>query len=440
MIQAHPQTVATKQEITFRQMEFVKFPKIKLKSSNPIIQSMASLNGVDLTDSNTRSGGAFLLKEKPDSSEVFEIGNEWEIEMSKNSPYLIARSGNELNSEEVLEHSLEAVQQSLDILSVREHTNRRIEKPRGEHIIWWKESGEDHLRAYNTAELPLSIDAHVTLHRDGEEVVPERDPITWHESFRYYRLAQLTDDIISAYRNLFLALEMILSSEVNGYYSPEGRWLVDSLEEVQENSKINLENVIMSDSYDGSPATALKQEQWTTVRNEVFHAKQQKNTIRPRSNNQREKVHQAMVQLSRLYISLVGEYLGVNIPTGGFTHKGFELMVGPVTENGNFKILPRDLEESKNCDDMTVGDSFSSAAIHSDKLSEGGKEVLLGKWDCNKSDIQQVRSFCLFDDDNKGIAKGYLASDLSLEDIDNFHLALALQLKNVGTPRRLYPS
>ncbi len=48
---------------------------------------------------------------------------------------------------------------------------------------------------------------------DGNLVPPvPTPPLAWHESLRYFRLSQTTDDLFDAYRNAYLALESILSS------------------------------------------------------------------------------------------------------------------------------------------------------------------------------------------------------------------------------------
>jgi hypothetical protein len=46
-----------------------------------------------------------------------------------------------------------------------------------------------------------------------------------HIGFRFFRLAQVTDDLYDAYRNMYLAFEVLLSSRVPAPAPPPARWL-----------------------------------------------------------------------------------------------------------------------------------------------------------------------------------------------------------------------
>src|SRR5664279_4158410 len=71
----------------------------------------------------------------------------------------------------------------------------------------------------------------------GNIIPPPPRSTFWHESFRYYRLSQTTDDLFDAYRNVYLALESVLSTispqKVNAatgrIAEQEGQWFERAL-------------------------------------------------------------------------------------------------------------------------------------------------------------------------------------------------------------------
>ena len=52
---------------------------------------------------------------------------------------------------------------------------------------------------------------------------PTAYPLAWHESMRYFRISQITTDMFDAFRNLYLALESLLSHIAPVRLRPNGR-------------------------------------------------------------------------------------------------------------------------------------------------------------------------------------------------------------------------
>ena len=70
-----------------------------------------------------------------------------------------------------------------------------------------------HLRMQHTPQAWVSASATtVVTNPDGTIRQDPPRATKWHESFRYLRLSQATDDLFDAYRNAYLALESILST------------------------------------------------------------------------------------------------------------------------------------------------------------------------------------------------------------------------------------
>ena len=83
-----------------------------------------------------------------------------------------------------------------------------------DHIIWWVEEGEVVLRVVSLAPMHVDVPPVPISIVDSAGAIVPRPPtptIRWHESFRYFRLSQTTEDLFDAYRNSYLALESVLS-------------------------------------------------------------------------------------------------------------------------------------------------------------------------------------------------------------------------------------
>ncbi|WP_141212940.1 hypothetical protein [Halorubrum sp. Ea1] len=179
---------------------------------------MASLGNLYLTNrADEQSVGAALRIDKsPVENHQIDVNDDWKVELADSSQYAVARGTIDVDTEEeALSHSHSALQQALDILSIQNDDQLRVENADSSRIVWWESDGSQHLRVVEISDVSVSMEASATvIDEDGNEVEIESDPTEWHESLRYFRLAQNTDDLFDAYRNLFLALELILSERV----------------------------------------------------------------------------------------------------------------------------------------------------------------------------------------------------------------------------------
>ncbi len=82
---------------------------------------------------------------------------------------------------------------------------------------------------------------------DGNLVVqPPPPPKVWHESLRYYRVSESSTDLFDSFRNLYLAIESLLSHVVppttkpNGNPEGDGDWLERALRVVGRTVDLSL--------------------------------------------------------------------------------------------------------------------------------------------------------------------------------------------------------
>ena len=170
--------------------------------------------GAESLGGKYRSGIAFTLSKKSSVSYVHEITvGSWQVEFSKDSTDVIARTTAMLNLEALQSNGFEAIQSALDILSVNGILSTYITSPATTNIGVYFAKSRSIAYLHSICDFPMSINCEVhQADASGKAIIapPPPEPI-WNESFRYYRLSQSSTDLFEAYRNLFLALEALLN-------------------------------------------------------------------------------------------------------------------------------------------------------------------------------------------------------------------------------------
>lgn len=172
-------------------------------------------------------GAAFLLTSPPTKDEVFPLEG-GEIEVRNGQPYVVARLAPALDATTGFSVGHNLAQQGLDLMSILGIQDAVIRDAEDEHLIWWTETAGIVLRTVSTTLLRFAV-GPVTLRvrdKEGREVPPTPSHPRHHIAFRFFRLAQTTDDLFDAYRNMYLAFEALLSSH---YPKPDNEWEIDWL-------------------------------------------------------------------------------------------------------------------------------------------------------------------------------------------------------------------
>jgi hypothetical protein len=137
-------------------------------------------------------------------------------------------------------------------------------------------------------------------------------PLSWHESLRYFRLAQVTDDLYESFRNGYLAFESIASIRFpplppkpgSKRGEPEGLWLRRALHSID--SQCPLRHAFAPSTPD--PVSEFIDEAYANVRCKLFHAKSI-SLILPRSTANRESVRKARTKVIAVVQMLVNAWL-----------------------------------------------------------------------------------------------------------------------------------
>ncbi len=296
---------------------------------------MADLNGMPILAHAgcQSSGGAFLLK-RASPVDRQEAIDGWTVELRRGSAYVLARQDTTLSRyEEARDSAFTAALKALDVLSVMRVADLGIRDAKVEHVTWWVEGGEQTLRLTGISIIPMVIRSKVMV-SDGTGVlkpmVPAAAPV-WHKSFRYFRLAQDTDDLFDAYRNMYLALEAVLDTIAPQKMKAatfgaqlkqdegEGQWFKRALGEAGK--VVPLSPFVPRGVSD--PLEALCENLYST-RNRVFHAKGSRPSLLPQDDYERAAVVDRLERLGSLYLALANKFLGLRFGLSFFTQHWFK--------------------------------------------------------------------------------------------------------------------
>jgi len=272
----------------------------------------ASIDGMAFFD-GARAGGAFRLS-PAGSEDLTEIVGDWTIEVRAGSQIVVARGEGGATYEDARDNALAAANKGLDLLCLRGATPMAIRHAETEHLVWWSEGSQSVIRLLSVPTVTLHV-GKVTV-KGGTPVVPP--PPEWHESARYFRLSQLTDDLFDSFRNAYLALESIFDHLAPQRTAPsferEGDWFRRALAEA--GTIVNLAGHAPKGVPD--PVKALYDELYLSTRNLVFHAKSTRAYHLPHSSPERRAIEETTRRAAYLYMALAERVIHLRPPGSGW--------------------------------------------------------------------------------------------------------------------------
>jgi hypothetical protein len=386
------------------------------------------------------SGGAFLLDREAPVSQRKVVDGDWTAEVREGAKYVLARGGDETNYGDARDQALSAAQRGLDLLCISGAADLSIVGVEDEHITWWREQNEAVLRVTSVATISARVGAKVTVTDSLGNVRPDppRPEAVWHESFRFFRLAQVTEDLFDAFRNLYLALESVLSSiappTVGG--EGEGRWLKRALGEAHK--LVGLSPFAPPGAAD--PLIAIYDDLRKT-RNAVFHAKSTRPHLLPHEWPKRAAVVSSLGRLSRLYLKLVDAGLQVRRPSGGFFASGFKLMTQHLDKSVVIHVT--DDEAPVDPDTATInpggGRVVSLATRAAPELDQSFMRYFMGQSPVSRLvELTHIGRIVATGDDAVPLTAGIVEGKLTLDSVGRFEAQMGLRLRNTQQPRVLY--
>ncbi len=260
-------------------------------------------------------------------------------------------------------------------------------------------------------------------------------PVVWHPSFRYFRVSQTSTDLFDAYRNLYLALESILTTIVPFDRSvAESQWLERALRQIGKT--LPLARYAPAGSID-LPAD-ICQDIYVKTRTAIFHAKQGRTVFLPGTH---ARVVDTLERLSHLYLDLVDKTLGVRRSTGGMTLVGFNLAMQPLI-NATSEVAITDDDSPLDPDDTVVnpggGSVVQFAAAYDPALDRPGYKYWLGELHSAQfGPVQRVSRLGLLHHSTLTQVER-LDDPVSLLGVDVLQIQLGHRLVNTNHPRATF--
>ncbi|GKX59122.1 hypothetical protein [Leminorella grimontii] len=292
---------------------------------NLFIAGMDKFNGI------YKCGIAYELSTESPISFFYETTQQgWLVEFLEKSSFVVARTMQELSYEQVHSDGFTAIQEALDILSIKGIYSANLAAPANYNISIYCENNNSILSVYNMIDFPMGVKLEITqFDSSGKKVeaLSPPEPI-WNESFRYYRLSQCSSDLFEAYRNLFLSFEALLNSICKKKSNEkEGEWLRRALTTI--NFKVSLSSSTPTGNEE--PVSYIITSQYKNIRCKLQHAKFP-NAQLPHSQPSLQDVQQAYSELVRIWRQIAGAYF--NVATGGsvITYRGFSNMMKGIFE------------------------------------------------------------------------------------------------------------
>jgi hypothetical protein len=227
-----------------------------------------------------------------------------------------------------LRTAYEVAERVLDILAVESFRTTELDDSLREYSTWSRRDGKVWLKVVTTGRLGLLMRSSAEVRDPTGSLRPPsaRPPLKWHPSHAYFRRSQTTDNLHEAYRNLFLALEALLSSVYPWELEAgETKWFRAALEHVCNGYSLDLSKYVGGAG--GNPYRRFLKEQYRARRCALFHSKVSEGPTVPGDIATREELGEAIRKLGRLFVDLSRLITGAGFGGGGMTYAGFESMM-----------------------------------------------------------------------------------------------------------------
>jgi hypothetical protein len=194
--------------------------------SESMTPALASFQGIPLLSPRLRPAGALLLLRQPSDVAAVEILDGLvEVETRPGVAAVVVRGLHASDAVSALDVAPEYANRALDIMGIRGKRSMALDDVAVTNVTWWNNGSELVARLLATSSMSVSLSATAEVRDASGNLVPPppTSSPTWHESMRYFRMSQTTDDLFDAFRNIYLALESVLSHIAPVRMRPNGR-------------------------------------------------------------------------------------------------------------------------------------------------------------------------------------------------------------------------
>ncbi|MFW7340495.1 hypothetical protein V0R37_03010 [Pollutimonas sp. H1-120] len=364
--------------------------------------------------------------------------DDWEFELRRGSGFLVARKKQSLGREDTLRDGYEQAERFLDILSFENASAIEIGAPGRSHILLFERDGKSVIERMATADNPMSIQVTITQTDSEGQIVPQppAPPAKWISALRFYRLSQTSRSPHEAYRNLWLGLEVLLSTEVpKGQREKEGIWLRRALNQITSTLNLSHETPGGVNIVD-----YVMERHYTAMRCNLFHAKIGSTSAAPTMPTVEEALD-AYANLVRIWRAIAVRIGSLRFTGSGLiTYAGYAMQMAGVfsqvifhaTEDNALPAATDTAVSPNNCPVVTFDSSSHIGVV------APGKVENLGIIDLSTKDTLSPFRRITTSIATVLYSVDYLIGGLDVNGADFFEYRQGWRLLNTGMPRTYF--
>lgn len=398
---------------------------------------MANFDGVQLPLDHS-SGAVLLLTRRPDVDWMETLPDGIKVRLSAQSyGIVIANLSSQLPLDELPSQARDAANRALDLIAMRSGGSYQLADATGPHLCWGTSSAGIVMR------LLVEVRSTFLMTVGGG---PTAYSLTWHESMRYFRMSQTTTDLFDAFRNLYLALESLLShiapvrKKRNGKYESEGEWTRRALSEAdsvlrRHNSGMTIGRYLISPSKD--EVTTVFNELYVSIRTSIFHAKNGRPFVVPQDQKSRVQIADALARYAMLYTDLAEVMLGARFLRSGLSPAGFARMVDTCLPYWVVSISDRNFSRIEDFNSEAAAALVTLSTSRAPTHDGPFRAAVLGV--ARTADLMAVpviQSVAARNTNGDPVMVESLVGELSIDGVDQLECRLTFQIQNSGAKSR----
>jgi hypothetical protein len=388
-----------------------------------------------------KCGAVFTLTVAAGTSAALALPG-FDVEVAKGQRDVVVRFDGVSTAADAFRRGHQLAQQGLDMLSLLGRCDVAIQDAESEHSVWWLEREGVVVRHVSTSYLRLEVGPLVVATRDtdGSEIAPSRPQARYHIAFRYFRLAQTTDDLYDAYRNMYLAFEALLSFKYpKRRGEKEVEWLRRGLAGIQ--STVGMHSLVAHSGGTDMVETVLSSI-YKDARLPLFHAKEGEAFFPPQDSvDDRQIISVALTALTQIVLRLAEAWFDVRRVGGGvffgWVYEATTRMLSECTLIATSQPGPCDTDERD-----LFHERFRSGVRFKTRLApdlqRGNEPAIFGSIPGKALDsLGLVRRFEVIATDHPVMAQ-LLESPLMCSDAARVEVLMHVRAMNVNQPKSLF--
>lgn len=390
-------------------------------------------------DGRFASGASFALSATSKANAVIELAGA-EVELVAGQKDAVVRLEDAYDASDLYSRAYEVVQAGLDMASILGKVDAAIADAEDEHVLWWTEPDGPVVRVVSTVSLAAGAGSVAVVAHDADGNVIPPTPVHPRHSvgFRYFRLAQVTEDLFDAYRNMYLAFEALLSSKYPKTGRGERKWLREALDDARKS--IQIADLVGEDSAD--PVGDLLAQIYTDARLPLFHAKDGEEFYVPHDSvESRDVVSRALSVLTKVVLRMAAVWFDARRMGGGIFLSFLYRSLSGTLKDAELVVSDDQSAFDREEDDLSHPRFESSRRLHtrlSSELQRDDAPAIFGS--ALKDELNGLEVLRRVDliDDTKPLVGATFDAEIAIDGVSRLEMLLHVKAFNASEPKSLF--